>query len=99
MLYHVSFIFKLRPEDYTGFFERLDALGRWVQPFDGCVLVSTALTAEGLRAKLLPYLGELDKLVISKMFRGQCAGRLPGRYKTFIKGAISRDPSAPEQPS
>lgn len=87
MLYMVSFHFNgefLSDELYSS--------TKCIKAFKNCYLVDTTYTAEGLKTIFQPQMKPRDTLIISKLFRNYCAGKLDRNPKEFIANYINRDP-------
>ncbi|MGI5905508.1 MAG: hypothetical protein ACOX85_04505 [Candidatus Pararuminococcus gallinarum] len=82
MLYLVCV--SLRGEEPMDFFSQLDRLGEVLQSFPGCFLLCSRYTALGIRERLCGYLPPGESLVVTRLRRDECAGRLPPSSKKFM---------------
>lgn len=89
MLYLVVFQLHGDEPTHTGFYEALERLGTAACVFDGAYLLDAGWTAYGVRKQLLPHLKPNDRLIVTKMYAHDCAGRLPKDLKAFIERTIT----------
>ncbi len=89
MLYLVAFQLLGDEQTHTGFYEALDRLGINVRVFDGVYLLRAFGTAYAVRKQLLPHLKPNDRLIVTNLYRNDCAGQLPRDLKAFIEQHIT----------
>ena len=66
------------------FFSQLDRLGEVLQSFPGCFLLCSRYTVLGIRERLCGYLPPGESLVVTRLRRDECAGKLPPSSKKFM---------------
>lgn len=59
----------------------------------GVTLCYSLVSAAVIASELRPYLCAEDRLVVTQMYRGHCAGLLNEAQKNMIRLHISQDPS------
>lgn len=89
MLYLVVFQLHGDEPTHTGFYEALENLGTAARVFDGAYLLDAGWTAYGVRERLLPHVKPNDRLIVTKMYAHDCAGKLPKDLKAFIERTIT----------
>lgn len=89
MLYLIAFQLLGDEQTHTGFYETLDRIGANVCVFDGVYLLEAGWTAYGVRKQLLPHIKPSDRLIVTKLYKNDCAGQLPKDIKAFIKRYIT----------
>lgn len=89
MLYLIAFQLLGDEQTHTGFYEALNRMGVNIRVFDGVYLLETGWTAYGVRKQLLQHIKPNDRLIITKMYTNDCAGRLPKNIKGFIERYIT----------
>ncbi|MEZ3497686.1 MAG: hypothetical protein K1V97_08955 [Lachnospiraceae bacterium] len=89
MLYLIAFQLSEDELTHTGFYEALNHMGTNIRVFDGAYLLETGWTAYGVRKQLLPHIKPNDRLIITKMYTNDCAGRLPKDIRAFISRHIT----------
>ncbi len=77
---------------YDDFFNTLFDLcdNRYIQLFDGCILIVVHLSAVGIRNQLIPHLTSLDKLFIARLTYSDMAGQLSDKQKKWMKENIKK---------
>ncbi len=93
MLFLIAYGMKREPECYSGFFEALDSLGQCLEICPGVTLCYSLVSAAVIASELRPYLCAEDRLVVTQMYRGHCAGLLNEAQKNMIRLHISQDPA------
>ena len=78
-------------EDYETFFSALLEGRDFYRFSDTCYLLVSA-SARPLRDKLLPHLAPADRLMVTEVFKGQCAGQLPAAGREWLKRALFERP-------
>lgn len=89
MLYLIAFQLLGDEQTHTGFYEALNRMGANICVSDGVYLLEAGWTAYGTRKQLLPHIKPNDRLIITKMYTNDCAGRLPKDIRDFIGRHIS----------
>lgn len=93
MLYLITYRLYNRDESvYIPFFEAIGNAGDSKMLFEGCYLVDSNLTAQGIRRQLLAHVGAADRFLVVKVFKNHSAGRLSESQKEFLKQYICGDP-------
>lgn len=89
MLYLIVFQLFGDEQTHTGFYETLNHMGVNVRMFDGVYLLETGWTAYGACKQLLPHIKPNDRLIVTKMYKNDCAGQLPKDIKAFFEQYIT----------
>ncbi|MBC8569907.1 hypothetical protein [Zongyangia hominis] len=82
MLYLVCVL--LTDEEHPGFFAALEELGETIEIFCGCHLLHSRYTALGIRRRLAGHLSHEERLVVTRLRRGECAGQLSDFARQFL---------------
>lgn len=93
VLFLIAYGLKQESERYSDFFEALDSLGQCLEICPGVTLCYSLVSAAVIASELRPYLCGQDRLVVTQMYRGHCAGLLNGAQKNMIRLHISQDPA------
>ena len=93
VLFLIAYGLKHEPERYSDFFEALDSLGQCQGVCPGVTLCYSLVSAAVIASELRSYLCDQDRLVVTQMYRGHCAGLLNEAQKNMIRLHISQDPS------
>ena len=77
------------------FSESVGTLGETRELYEGCVLLNAALTAVGIRRRLLEQARDEDRFFITQVYQNHCAGKLTDGQKEFLRAHLSPDPFEP----
>lgn len=85
MIYSITYDLKKPGQDYSDLINAIKSFGTWAKPCESYWLVSTNLDAQGIFAKLKPYIDQNDSMLITRVDLSDRAGWLSQKLLDWMK--------------